>query len=373
MRDLLMGFVGDVHVSRDNPQEVFSEVLEVLNVPGVLFGNLEGAYTNDPTLASNALIASANNLDTYAAAGFHVMSLANNHMADAGYEAMLQTRSRLRSLGVKTCGAGACLADAREPAVVEVHGLRIAFLGYASTFPVGWQAESNKPGLAPMRATNSLCCPGYFCQCRAPGALWHEQFADYYQPGTRPLVATVPDQIDVANLTEDIQRARQCADLVVTSFHWGDPTRRFHLTDHEIRTAKHCIDHGANMVVGHHHHSLRGMEWYKGKPIMYGLGHFAFDHRSAQVEDARVTLMAWTTAGRDGIRDIGFLPCRLVPDGSVHPLRLNSLESNEVVSYLEKCNGSQGLNSCIVSHGAISIAGFPTLRVTSAYRHSPGP
>src|SRR6185437_4257994 len=72
-------------------------------------------------------------------------------------------------------------------------------------------------------------------------------------------------------------RARESSDLVVTSFHWGEYLRPFHLTEHERRTARYCIDQGADMVVGHHHHALRGMEWYKGKPIMYGLGHFVFD------------------------------------------------------------------------------------------------
>src|SRR5207244_1166869 len=141
--------------------------------------------------------------------------------------------------------------------------LRIAFLAYASVFPIGFQARAHTPGLAPMRAYNA----------------WREQFPTYYYPGIAPVITTVPDQGDLARLDEDIQCARERADVVVASFHWGDYSCPFRLTDHETRTARHCIDHGAHMVVGHHHHALRGMEWYQGRPILYGLGHFVFDFR----------------------------------------------------------------------------------------------
>lgn len=386
MSEILMGFVGDMLVNRNDPRDAFSEVREVLKTPQVLFANLEGTYTDDPCpvpgAVGSACSGPANNLDVYAEVGFDVMSLANNHILDLGYTPMLENRSRLRAHGVKTCGAGDCLADAREPAIVETAGLRIAFLAYASVFPIGFEARSDAPGLAPMRAYN----------------FWRDPYPLFHVPGKQPLVTTVPDQTDLANLSEDIRRARTRADLVVTSFHWGEYTRPFHLTDHETRTARYCIDQGADMVVGHHHHALRGMEWYNGKPIMYGLGHFVFDLRLPwseeeynrllsdmdptgyfqsgyftaprkgwpllpMHEDTRMTLIAWASAGRDGIHDIGFLPCRLTPDGLVHPLRLGSPESHEVVNYLEKCNQTQGLKSRIVSERAIPMAGFDTLRV----------
>lgn len=389
MSKVLMGFVGDVLVNRDRPRDVFSKVREILHAPRIMFANLESAYTDDPRPVPSAAVclsAPAHNLDVYAEAGFNVMSLANNHIVDVGYPAMLETRSRLRVQGIKTCGAGDCLSDAREPAIVEADGLRVAFLAYASIFPVGYEARSDRPGLVPMRAYN----------------FWREANPALHAPGKRPFATTVPDRTDLAALTEDIRRARECADLVVTSFHWGDMQRRFHLTDHETRTARYCIDQGAHMVVGHHHHALRGMEWYKGRPIMYGLGHFVFDHRyqlsleeykkilreldpatySEQTdfthgpregwpllpmhEETRMTVMAWATADAQGMSDIGFLPCRLTADGWVHPVGLGSPEAGEIVSYLEKCNATQGLKSRMVSEGSVPIAGFHTLRVIPA-------
>jgi poly-gamma-glutamate capsule biosynthesis protein CapA/YwtB (metallophosphatase superfamily) len=382
MSNVVMGFVGDVLVDRDNPQEVFSEVREILKVPQILFANLEGSYTNHPHPAPSAQLvvgAAAHNLDIYADVGFNVMSLANNHILDLGYEAMLETRARLRAQGVETCGVGDCEMDARQPAIVEAGGLRVAFLAYACVFPMGYEARANAPGLVPLRACN----------------YWRDRFPNYYQPGCEAHLTTVPDQRDLANLAEDIGRARERADLVVASFHWGDFSRPFHLTDHEKTTARYSIDQGADMVVGHHHHALRGMEWYRGKPIMYGLGHFAADMRFELSEDirrrfsldddledisydvgprkgwpllplhkdTRMTLMAWAAASRSGISDIGFLPCKMTPDGVVRPLRLQSTESNEVAAYLEQCNRTQAIKSAIVSKHSISIAGYETLRV----------
>jgi poly-gamma-glutamate capsule biosynthesis protein CapA/YwtB (metallophosphatase superfamily) len=264
MTDVLIGFVGDVLVNRPDPLKVFADVRGVLAAPDVLFGNLEGTYTDDPHPVPGVIGGSgapAKYLDVFPEAGFDVMSLANNHILDVGYDAMLENRSRLRDGGVQTCGAGRDLAEAREPAVVEAGGLRIAFLAYASVFPVGYEARQTMPGLAPVRAHT----------------IWRDPYPSINVPGKLPLVSTIPDEGDLARLAEDISSARARADVVVTSFHWGDYSRPFHLTDHETRTARYAIDSGADLVVGHHHHALRGFEWYRGKPIMYGLGHFVFD------------------------------------------------------------------------------------------------
>jgi hypothetical protein len=386
MSEVMLGLVGDLLINRDQPREVFAAVEAVLQAPDLLFGNLEGAYTDDPHPApgQSAMISGrAANLDVYAAAGFKVMSLANNHILDVGSAAMLENRARLRAQGIQTCGAGDCLADARAPATVDVNGLRIAFLGYASIFPLGYEASINLPGLVPVRAYD----------------LWRTPIPRIHMPGAIPICSTVPDPVDVAALTEDIRQARERADLVITTFHWGDQTRPFHLTDHEIRTARYCIDQGADMVVGHHHHAIRGMEWYRGKPILYGLGHFVFDFRLGMTaqelekfllglspggywngpytvapregwpllpmhEDTRMTLMAWATANETGVSRIGFLPCRLTADGLVHPLRLE--ESSDVLRYFEKCNATQHLNGRAVMEGSKSVAGFQTWRVVQA-------
>ena len=212
--------------------------------------------------------------------------------------------------------------------------MRVAFMAYASHFPAGYEGRSNVPGLVPARTHT----------------LYMEPHPNYHAPGLAPVIKTVPYEGDLKRLREDITSARDRADLVITTFHWGDFMQPFVLTDHETRTAKLCIDAGADMVVGHHHHVLHGMEWYAGKPILYGLGNFVFDLRtelSPEVLEAaqragedpdfygvaprkgwpllslhpelRMTALAWAAVADGSIHDIGFLPCRLKSDGRVYP------------------------------------------------------
>ena len=383
----MLGFVGDVLVNRDDPGEVFRHVREILAAPDVVFANLEGAYTDDPHPApgmTTMISGRARNLDIFSEVGFNVMSLANNHILDVGSAAMLENRQRLRSQGIQTCGAGDCIADARLPAFLERGGMRIAFLGYSCMFPWGYEASLKIPGLVPVRAYD----------------FWRTPISNLHMPGALPIGITVADPNDMNHLAQDIRAARAQSDLVITSFHWGDQTRAFHLSDHEVRTARFCIDQGADMVVGHHHHALRAMEWYKGKPIIYGLGHFVFDFKLGMTaeelkrflqemssggfwdspytvapregwpwlpmhEDTRLTLIAWATATRDGIHDIGFLPCKLQPDGAVQPLKLGSADSTAVLEYFRKCNDTQRMNGLAATEGAASLAGFATVRVVS--------
>ena len=58
--------------------------------------------------------------------------------------------------------------------------------------------------------------------------------------------------------------------------HWG-VEHSTELGDEQIRGAHACIDAGADAVIGAHPHILQGIEYYKGKPIMYSLGNFWFD------------------------------------------------------------------------------------------------
>lgn len=238
MNAAIFGFVGDVFIDRDDPIDVFRHVRDVMATPDMLFGNLEGVYTDHPEPVPSAispLSAARHNLTAYAPAGFDVMSMANNHAVDVGYRALLETRDQLRGDGIATCGAGVDIADARTPALLEKGGVRVAVLAYSSTFPIGYEARKGRPGLAPMRAYN----------------FWREPYPNH-APGRIPMITTVPDEADVADFRADIAGARKSAEIVIASFHWGDHTRAFHLTDHEKRTARLAIDEGADIVVGHH-------------------------------------------------------------------------------------------------------------------------
>jgi poly-gamma-glutamate synthesis protein (capsule biosynthesis protein) len=202
-----------------------------------------------------------------------------------------------------------------------------------------------------------------------------------WNPGLQPRVTTVPHEGDQRALLADIASAREQADLVVASFHWGDFTRPVVLTDHERRTARLAVDAGADIVLGHHHHLLRGMEHYRGKPIFYGLGHFVFDlpdfenrlardaylgrGDAAEVRasgrrfgeyrigpragypllpfhpNARLTGIATVTAEGDRLR-AQFVPCVLGPDNKPRPAADHDT-ATLVGDYLQHCCDEEDL------------------------------
>jgi poly-gamma-glutamate synthesis protein (capsule biosynthesis protein) len=134
---------------------------------------------------------------------------------------------------------------------------------------------------------------------------------------------------------------RRNADVIVVSHHWGRAGLPAILTDYERILGHASIDAGADIVLGHHHHFLRGIELYRGKPIFYGLGHFVFDLpglENALTEDeiqklnemgeyaiyprdgyplspfhpdARMTMIATCDFTGKELRSVGFVPCLL--------------------------------------------------------------
>ncbi|MDQ4119483.1 MAG: CapA family protein [Actinomycetota bacterium] len=379
----LLGFVGDVMVDRDRPDTAFDPVRGALQAPDLLFGNAECVYTDHPTFAPGAAVvavAPRHNAGSLGPAGFDVMSLANNHIVDAGHQGMRETAEALHTQGIATVGVGDDLADARTPAVLEVDGVRVAYLAYASFYPVGYEARPDWPGLAPMRSRN----------------FYVEKVPNLWAPGMASHCHAVPVQEDLDALEADLLAARATADVVVASFHWGDYQRPFHLTEHERLIARFAVDHGADIVVGHHHHMLRGVEWYRGKPVFYGLGHFVFDFPmpgsgpAALVEDvavdpaqddyyglaerpgwplhpwhpdARMTALAWVTLRAGEVHRAGFLPCRLNPQGQVVPFDARSEEGRAVLDYVRSGCSSQELGSAVTVAEDVLFDGLASAEV----------
>jgi len=294
--------------------------------------------------------------------GFDVMTCANNHMVDGGYVGLEDTLALLGEQGIAVTGAGNDIDEATRPAIVERHGLRIAFLGFCSVFPVGYEARSSRPGLAPLRVRTFYGDPD----------------PNFWEPGIEPVVTTMPVQEDLERYRRSIARARDEADFVVVACHWGYSSWVEVLQGYELELARDAVEHGADAVVCHHHHSLRGIELRGGKPIFYGLGalmhHFQsfetsaedraarqarFGDRSSMVADetfplfpfradARMTGIATFDIAVDGTTATGFVPAMIMADGSTEPLRADDRRSTDVVEYVERLSRQSGFDTRFV-------------------------
>lgn len=133
------------------------------------------------------------------------------------------------------------------------------------------------------------------------------------------------DLLDLERSRAVVDSVRKLADVVVVTFHGGaEGVRALHVPRELERLGREprgrlrewsraVIDAGADLVVGHGPHVLRGIEFYRGKPIAYSLGNFA-TYRGFNVDGVRgVTAVLQVELGGDG----RFVRGRLVPMAQV--------------------------------------------------------
>ena len=257
--------VGDVAAFFKNPESMFAYTSSILNEADITFGQNERHYTNrwsEKDLLPGVPLTEIVPLEHAAAlklGGFDVMSFASNHCMDLGAEAMLGTIKALQDNGFTVIGAGKNIEEARRPAIFERKGTKIGYLAYCSVGRLGWEAGIDKPGCAPMRAST-----------------FYKQID--YQPGTPPAIITIANPEDLEAMKEDINKVRPLVDILVISFHWGIHHIRALLADYEREVAHSAINAGADLIIGHHPHMLKGIEVYRDKAIFYSMGNFAFDY-----------------------------------------------------------------------------------------------
>jgi len=258
--------VGDVRVFRDNPDSFVDNFRDYFHATDISFCQSESVYSEKGSEGSSGPRgASPRDLRGYpafAAAGFDVVSLASNHTMDWGKDALLDCIERMRRDGMQTIGAGKDLEEARTPAVFDHDGSRIAILGYCSVAPMSYYAVPGRAGVAPMRA------------------ITHYEPLEEDQPGTPCEVMTWPVNRDLDALVEDVGKARRLADVVLVSLHWGVHFAPVLIADYQPTVAHAAIDAGADAIIGHHPHILKGIEIYRGKPVFYSLGNFCLDTNS---------------------------------------------------------------------------------------------
>ena len=246
----------------------FARVKDVLR-GDVVFGNLEGPLTNRGTAHAKqyvfrsppAIVAPA-----LARAGFNVVSLANNHSMDYGVDGLRDTVEALARNGIGYAGAGENLTAARRPALIQVNGVRVAVLAYSLTFPEEFWASAARPG----------------------AGFGHER-----------------------HVRADVAAARERADIVLVSFHWGQEGST-ELRDYQRKLGHAAVEAGAAAVIGHHPHVLQGVERYRDGVILYSLGNFVFGSYSA-------------TATRSAIAVLSIADRRVV-EVKLHPIDVNNVE-----------------------------------------------
>jgi poly-gamma-glutamate synthesis protein (capsule biosynthesis protein) len=97
--------------------------------------------------------------------------------------------------------------------------------------------------------------------------------------GDTPGVRTEPNKQDVEEIAAVVNNASRLADYTIVTIHAHEGDRdRFVPAQFLVTFARAMVDAGADIFVGHGPHVVRGVELYKGRPILYSLGDFIFQN-----------------------------------------------------------------------------------------------
>lgn len=245
------------------------------------------------------------------ALGFDLVSLANNHGNDYGADGLASTRRLLAQAGVLGAGAGADLGEARRP-VLTSGRRRVALVAVTTSSLPGARGTAATPGVMGRPGVNPLRYQADITVDRKTfetlkqavvdlkagppaGNRSLELFGAPIGLGDRTAVTFRVDTGDEQEVTEHIRAARAAAEVVLVSIHSHEPDNATDAPAEFVREFAHrAIDAGANLVVGHGPHRVRGVEVYGGGAILYSLGNFLYqpvpDFRAADDFDAGLDL-----------------------------------------------------------------------------------
>jgi poly-gamma-glutamate synthesis protein (capsule biosynthesis protein) len=242
--DVMLGRVVNRMIAEHGSAYPWGDVLPAVGGADRFLINLECALTDHTERWSDGghkpfyFRANPRVVETLQVAGVDFASLANNHAADFEMTGLLDTVRHLEEGGIAHAGAGPDLAAARAPTFLTAAEWRIGIVAFAD-HPAAWAAGPTSAGIN-------------------------------YTP-----VSLASDHFKA--IEHALAMARQQADLVIFSIHWGPnmlprPTLEFRAFAHRV------IEAGADIFWGHSAHVVQGVEVWHGKPILYDTGDFVDDY-----------------------------------------------------------------------------------------------
>lgn len=308
---LSLALTGDSMITRRLPRDkdaATCRLFEIVGAADVAFTNIElvpNGFRGHPSSQNGGthIAAAPFVLDELIAAGFNLFNAGNNHSLDYGITGLLTTMEELDRRGMVYAGIGVTLDAARMPVYFDCAAGSVALLACCSTFARGQDAGAQRPdmqgrpGVTPLHFdTIYEVTPDQLAVLRSVACQLGltRQLSDSIQLGfafppddpamlpflgagfraaATPAVRTVARAPDVEAMAKWVREARSRADIVVLSLHTHEQgTNLEEPAEFAISFAHRMIDEGADLVVGHGPHLLRGLEFYRGRPIFYSLG-----------------------------------------------------------------------------------------------------
>jgi poly-gamma-glutamate capsule biosynthesis protein CapA/YwtB (metallophosphatase superfamily) len=247
--DVMLGRLVNQVLKSESPAYVWGDTLPLFAAGDVRVCNLECVLSDRgrPWSVTPKVFhfrSDHKNVAVLRAAKIDVLSIANNHALDYEYDALLEMLSTLENAGIKFAGAGRSSADAWKPAVLASGNIHRATIAFTDNEP-DWEATPERPGT-----------------CYVP--------VNLDDPRGRQLLEFVTD-------------IKSQVDCLIVSCHWG-PNWDYRPPNSHIVFGHALVDAGADVVYGHSAHVFRGIEVYRGRPILYSTGDFIDDYAVDEIE-----------------------------------------------------------------------------------------
>lgn len=276
---------------------LFDGVREEFTRGDLVFVNLEEPITSTHTVTrskSHAAVRAGKDYILHAInpaipgimkeAGVGLVGLANNHMMDYTTSGLSDTLRLFRRAQLPIVGAG-FQADAERAFILNVHGIRVAFLAFTDVVPPGYEATPDRLGVASSK--------------------------------------------DEDVLVQSIKHAHQQAEFVVLMIHWGGQGGHL-ITSRQHQLARVAAEAGCDAVVGMHPHVLQGVEYVGEVPVFYSIGNFAFPSSRPA---ARESLILRLNFGSRRLESVELLPVEISSLGA--PQTVSGTEGQEILSHLD--------------------------------------
>jgi len=315
---------GDALITRHMPlydDPAFMGMVELIRGCDVAFTNTEvtlSRFRGWPVVESGGMALSVDPRRAHdlRQIGFNCTAFANNHTLNYGEEGVLRTLDALREADLVCAGAGASLGEARLPAYLDTVNGRVGLIGCASSFAKGQRAGEQtailpgRPGLNPLRFKSTIMVDAramdeikrIAAETGLEEARRFGEWMNFYPPVAKEeageysflnqayavtdgamRVLTAPHEGDLHEIARWTEEAKRQAGFAMVSIHAHEQGRERWLPADFLPIFAHAvIDAGADIVIGHGPHLLRGLEFYRGKPIFYSLGNFIFQYETPE-------------------------------------------------------------------------------------------
>jgi len=241
-----IGHTGDISMGGiwynavNNGDTIFSsELQQILSKNDYNVANLEGPVQDVPSDPKSSVINPLNSISYLKRYGFNVFNLANNHIFDCGMEGYTETVKKIRETGLKSFGAGYNLDEASQFLLLKENNITLALIGTAQTDTSS--AGFDQPGIFSIRNFNLL--------------------------------------------KNRVAEAREKADWIIVHYHGGEEYTQYPSPAKRRLLTRIARIPGVSIVIGHHSHTIQGLERPDQKTIFYSLGNFIFDYYSHDYYD----------------------------------------------------------------------------------------